>query len=340
MGFDKSELPLMYQHAAAFSVCIYDTEPLTGQKFLKETKSKGIKYAISAVQNTIFVVVRGSVANSKNWMSNGNLMTMELDESGYFVHKGYASICALIFDELWVEIEKVIFQNQSICKIMFVGHSLGGSVAHILHFKALVKQKNYYRHDSLNGISPRSHELAFISIGFGSPYWLDKESSSDFEFMDKRSFITFVIENDPVPALMEIGQSRGLSDFHTRQPLTTSSNASSFSIAVVDLMLKIKLSSFTAFGEYVLFVTNDLKILSEPSQVTKELLKFNLSGNLVNNVIQHSMAGYKDQICYYFGNGEHQGSNKKKVQEMVLRKMSELIGEKSLNPTEKGFLKL
>jgi hypothetical protein len=195
-------------------------------------EEENIKFLISTSGSTSFVVVRGTVvSNIANWITSAQAVLQRVgpDVTGR-VHSGMLKAAYSIYDKVWEELDK----RQS-TRIVFAGHSLGGSIAHILHLKTIMRKP-------LESVSTWSH-------AYGAPMQFDNRMT---QFIRRNGgkphhFVTFVNDQDPIPSIIQTINSSLMLD------ILKAFNISKTKSTLVGLATNEVTKDYKPVGKYIFF---------------------------------------------------------------------------------------
>jgi len=117
------------------------------------------------MQNTIYVVIRGTVLDSiQNWINNANFVLTPLwSGSTVQVHSGFKKDTGEIYQGILVAI-KALLNGCPSCSIMLTGHSLGGAISSILALELDRDLPSTVTFDQITYGSPRTGNPAFVTL--------------------------------------------------------------------------------------------------------------------------------------------------------------------------------
>jgi GTP-binding protein EngB required for normal cell division len=157
-----------------------------------------VKFLIHITGSTAFVIVRGNEPKSlKNWITNEIApLAVIKEEEPCKVNLDYLRYCELVYPVVWAKIS-----GNRVNHVVFGGFSMGGAIAHVLHFKSILERRM-----EQNGITG-------FSVGFGSPMIFDLYCVPTLKKYGGNllDFITFAREYDPVPSPRLIAKRSGSS---------------------------------------------------------------------------------------------------------------------------------
>ena len=231
------------------------------------------KCIISTSGSTAFVIARGTVVNSlQNWITNSSAVLQEIDkDSEAKLHSGFLSACNKLYPIIWNKLKSLGCNS-----VVFGGHSLGGAIAHALHFKSI--------------ISKDARGFSTFSVGFGSPLVFNSKISDIIIKNGKKldSFTTFVNQHDPVPSIIQKLGSRLIKELAFVV-------APGFTSALVGLVSKEITKDYEPVGKYVFF--DSLGTATELMGVeSNEYLNNNTKSP---NVEFHEMKFYHARLVLY-----------------------------------------
>ena len=235
-----------------------------------------IKFLISTVGESKFVVVRGTIPTSlSNWITNSSALLKAImvgTEAVCHAHSGFLAACESIYSIVWNHLNKTTTK-----RVIFGGHSLGGAVAHAIHLKSLLEGN--------------LKNIAAMSVGFGSPLVFDNltENAIIAHAGNPSDFVTFVNQFDPVPSIIQTIGSGKLRD------VLAKTIAPGVATTLVGVISREITKNYSALGRYVFFDSGG-NWESNSVDVIMDRLKQN---NNHANVDHHDMAVYHSSLVIY-----------------------------------------
>ena len=259
--------------ASYLSSLVYDDNVKKDEQLFVHTEGM-TKCLISTSGTTAFVIVRGTVVNSlQNWVTNSSAILQEYEPgSPMKLHAGFLKTCNTLFTVIMNHLSTL-----SCNRIVFGGHSLGGAIAHALHFKTV--------------ITKQSRGISTFSVGFGSPLVFNSKVAKEIELKGGKleNFVTYVNEHDPVPSIIQKAGSRLVRDL-------VSVVAPGFTSAVVGLISKEMTKDYQPIGKYVFFYSEN----KTPSEFMGLEATDTLNDNTKTPLVEfHEMKFYHTRLVAY-----------------------------------------